>query len=235
MACNDRVREHEEELEKARRLAFRGRGKFRGNAEDEGDEGQQKNIRKEIAERNKEEGYVPPPPKAVPRQGFQYLPPSKEELEPPRKLTLRQHLEMGAGIDLHACWWGMVVDGIDEQPGQVGLRLRDTIVDVNGTALRELDDEDCEQRFADLFGDGSVVTVVPYVEAVGVLHSEVAVDRDSLKNDLERFAADWAVDLKFEEISSGGTSLRIVLEGPQLAVKDCKFELEKLMKFYSGG
>merc|ERR1711988_1945895 len=110
---------------------------------------------------------------------------------------------MGAGIDLHPSWWGMVVDSIDEQPGQPGLRVGDTIMDVNGTSLAELDSEDCEQRFADLFGDGSVVTVVPYVEVVGVLHSETAVDRDSLKNDLERFAADWAVDLRFEEISSG--------------------------------
>mmetsp|Transcript_42981 Transcript_42981/g.66978 ORF Transcript_42981/g.66978 Transcript_42981/m.66978 type:complete len:437 (+) Transcript_42981:138-1448(+) len=231
---NDRFREHEEELEKRRMLAFRGRGKFRGDAEDEGDEAQEKVIRKERADKNKEAGYVPPPPRAVPKQGFQYLPPAKEELEAPRKLKLQSHLEMGAGIDLHACWWGMLVDGIDEQPGQPGLRVRDTIIDVNGTSLRELEEEDAEQRFADLFGDGSVVTVVPYVEAVGVLHSEAVVDRDSLKADLERFSQDWGVELKFEEISSGGQSLRIIVEGPQTAVKACKSELESLMKFYAG-
>lgn len=231
---NDRFREHEEELEKRRMLAFRGRGKFRGDAEDEGDEAQEKVIRKERADKNKEAGYVPPPPRAVPKQGFQYLPPAKEELEAPRKLKLQSHLEMGAGIDLHACWWGMLVDGIDEQPGQPGLRVRDTIIDVSGTSLRELEEEDAEQRFADLFGDGSVVTVVPYVEAVGVLHSEAVVDRDSLKADLERFSQDWGVELKFEEISSGGQSLRIIVEGPQTAVKACKSELENLMKFYAG-
>lgn len=231
---NDRFREHEEELEKRRMLAFRGRGKFRGDAEDEGDEAQEKVIRKERADKNKEAGYVPPPPRAVPKQGFQYLPPAKEELEAPRKLKLQSHLEMGAGIDLHACWWGMLVDGIDEQPGQPGLRVRDTIIDVSGTSLRELEEEDAEQRFADLFGDGSVVTVVPYVEAVGVLHSEAVIDRDSLKADLERFSQDWGVELKFEEISSGGQSLRIIVEGPQTAVKACKSELENLMKFYAG-
>merc|ERR1711988_483448 len=80
---NDRFREHEEELEKRRMLAFRGRGKFRGDAEDDGDEGQDKEVRKQRAERNKEEGYVPPPPRAV-KQGFSYLPPSKEETEAPR-------------------------------------------------------------------------------------------------------------------------------------------------------
>ena len=46
-------------------------------------------------------------------------------------------ITLNKGIDLHASWWGMVVDGIDEQPGQIGLRIRDTIVDVNGTGLRE--------------------------------------------------------------------------------------------------
>ena len=33
-------------------------------------------------------------------------------------------------------------DGIDPEPGQPGLRLRDTLVEVNGTSLMELTDED---------------------------------------------------------------------------------------------
>mmetsp|Transcript_53810 Transcript_53810/g.95652 ORF Transcript_53810/g.95652 Transcript_53810/m.95652 type:complete len:140 (+) Transcript_53810:3-422(+) len=138
---------------------------------------------------------------------------------------------MGAGIDLHACWWGMTVDSIDDEPGQPGLRLQDTIVDVNGTSLCELESEDCEQRFADLFGDGSVVTVEPHVQATGVLTAD-SIDHGSLTGDLERFAADWSVEVRFEEISTN--CLRVITEGPQSAVKAAKPELEGLMKFYAG-
>ena len=38
------------------------------------------------------------------------------------------------------CGW--VEDGIDPQPGQPGLRLRDTLVEVNGTSLMELSDQE---------------------------------------------------------------------------------------------
>merc|ERR1712187_583523 len=156
--------------------------------------------------------------------------------EAPRKLKLQADMEMGAGIDLHPSWWGMVVDSIDEQPGQPGLRVGDTIMDVNGTSLRELDSEDCEQRFADLFGDGSVVTVVPHVESVGVLHSQTPVKTDLLINDFTQFSRDWEVEIRFEQISSGGTSLRIILEGAQSAIKECKAEFEKFIsEFYANG
>ena len=37
---------------------------------------------------------------------------------------------------------GAVEDGIDPEPGQPGLRLRDTLVEVNGTSLMELSDEE---------------------------------------------------------------------------------------------
>jgi hypothetical protein len=37
---------------------------------------------------------------------------------------------------------GWVEDGIDPQPGQPGLRLRDTLVEVNGTSLKELSDQE---------------------------------------------------------------------------------------------
>lgn len=224
---NDCFREHEEVLEKQPH----GRGKLRADAEDEGRQGQEKEIRKQRAGRNKEDA----PPKAVPKRVFSYLPPSKEELEAPRQLTLKSDIEIGPGIELHACWWGMVVDGIDDDPGQPGLRLRDTIADVNGTSLGELSDDDCEQRFAELFWDGAVVTVVPYVQTVGVLHTQNSVDRKSLNSDLDGFAAYWGVELRCEEISSGGTSLRIILEVPQVAVKAAKGELENLMKCYAGG
>merc|ERR1712176_1335486 len=132
-------------------LAFRGRGRFKGEAEDQGEEGQEKEIKKQRAEISKEKGFVPLPEKNEPEKGFTFGRSPKEETEPPRKLTLRAHREMGAGVDLHASWWGMIVDIIDDEPGQPGLRLQDVLVDINGTSLQELDSEDCEQRFADLF------------------------------------------------------------------------------------
>jgi len=215
-------------------LAFRARGRFKGDAEDEGEEGQEKNIKKQRAEVAKEKGYVAPPSKNEQVQGFMFGKSPKEETEPVRRLTLRAHLEMGAGVDLHASWWGMVVDNIDEEPGQPGLRLRDVLVDVNGMSLRELESEDCEQRFADLFGDGCVATVEPHVQLPGFLGGGAAVDRESLKADLARFAEDWGVEISVEDTGAGGGSLRILMEGPQSAIKASKPELQNLMQFYAG-
>ncbi|CAK9080831.1 Uncharacterized protein SCF082_LOCUS38509, partial [Durusdinium trenchii] len=195
---NDRFREHEAELERQRMLAFRARGRFRANAEDEGEEGAEKGVKKLRAEVSKELGAVPLPKLNEAASGFAWGRVPKEETEAPRRITLRAHLEAGAGIDLHASWWGMVVDGIDPEPGQPGLRVRDTLVEVNGTSLMELTDEDCEQRFADLFGDGCVVKVEPFVQVSGILAPPAAVDKTSLQNDLERFAADYGIELRME-------------------------------------
>eukprot|EP00928_Gymnodinium_smaydae_P012088 TRINITY_DN14399_c1_g1_i2.p1 TRINITY_DN14399_c1_g1~~TRINITY_DN14399_c1_g1_i2.p1 ORF type:complete len:877 (+),score=325.17 TRINITY_DN14399_c1_g1_i2:63-2693(+) len=206
---NDRFREHEAELEQRRMLAFRGRGRFRGAAEDEGEDQAEKEVKKQRAEMIKEKGAIP----AAAKAGFAWGRSPKEENEAPRKLTLRAHREMGAGVDLHASWWGMFVDAIDDEPGQPGLRLKDTIVDVNGTSLTELEADDCEQRFADLFGDGSVVTVEPYVELAGFLTGANNVQRPSLQADLQRFSEDWGVEISFEEAgATNGGSIRILLE-----------------------
>jgi len=229
---NDRFREHEAELEQRRMLAYRGRGKFRENTEDAGDELQEKEVKKQRAEINKELGYVPPPQKAAPKEGFAYLSPTREESEAPRRLTLRvEDADAGAGVDLHGSWWGMVVDAIDPEPGQPGLRLKDTIVEVAGKSLRELDTEACEARFGDHFGDGCIIQVEPHVEAVGVLTSSSKVDVESLKADLDRFSEDWGVDIRVEEVS--GFTTRVILEGAQSAVKESKTELETLMGFYA--
>lgn len=235
LMVNDRFREHEEELQKRRMLAYKGRGRFRDSAEDAGDDAQGKEVRRQCEETNRELGYVAPPPKPeVARRGFSYGRSPREEDEPPRTLTMRAHREMGAGVDLHASWWGMVVDVIDDEPGQPGLRLQDTIVEVSGTSLRELAPEDCEQRFADIFGDGSVATVEPHMQLPGSLNAEgVQIDRDSLRADSERFAADWGVEVTVEEAGSGG-HFKIVLEGPQSAVKAAKDELKNMMSFYAG-
>merc|ERR1719410_759038 len=229
---NDRFREHEAELERRRLGTYRGRGRLRGDAEDEGEEGADKNIRKQRAEVNKEKGFVEQPALNVPMKGFQFGKAPREETEPPRRLTMRAHVEMGGGIDLHASWWGMVVDGIDDEPGQPGLRLRDCLTEVNGTSLKELELEDCEQRFADLFGDGCVVLVEPHVELAGFLTNESGIDRNSLQADLERFAEDWGVEISIED-GTRPTTFRIVMSGSQSAIKGSKAELEGLMKFYA--
>lgn len=225
---NDRFREHEAELERQRMLAFRARGRFR--AEDEGEEGAEKGVRKLRAEVSKEFGAVPLPKINEVSSGFAWGRVPKEETEAPRRISLRAHLEAGAGIDLHASWWGMVVDGIDPEPGQPGLRLRDTLVEVNGTSLMELTDEDCEQRFADLFGDGCNVKVEPFVQVSGILAPSVAVDKATLQGDLEGFAADYAIELRMED--AGGNSVRVHMEGSQSAVKASKPDLQKLMQCY---
>jgi len=225
---NDRFREHEAELERQRMLAFRARGRFR--AEDEGEEGAEKGVRKLRAEVSKEFGAVPLPKVNEVASGFAWGRVPKEETEAPRRISLRAHLEAGAGIDLHASWWGMVVDGIDPEPGQPGLRLRDTLVEVNGTSLMELTDEDCEQRFADLFGDGCNVKVEPFVQVSGILAPSVAVDKATLQGDLEGFAADYAIELRMED--AGGNSVRVHMEGSQSAVKASKPDLQKLMQCY---
>eukprot|EP00929_Paragymnodinium_shiwhaense_P102289 TRINITY_DN65492_c0_g1_i1.p1 TRINITY_DN65492_c0_g1~~TRINITY_DN65492_c0_g1_i1.p1 ORF type:complete len:932 (+),score=350.74 TRINITY_DN65492_c0_g1_i1:100-2895(+) len=234
---NDRFREHEAELEQRRMLAYRGRGKFRVEDDEAGEEAAEKQIRKQRAEVAKERGHVALPElaKAGPQKGFVWGRAAKEETEAPRRLTLKAHREVGAGIDLHASWWGMLVEAIDDEPGQPGLRLKDTITSVNGTSLQELAEEDCEQRFADLFGDGAAVTVEPYVEANGFLTANGDLDKGSLQADLERFAADWGVELAFTEANSNAASLRITMEGAQSAIKAAKTELEGLMAFYASG
>eukprot|EP00438_Fugacium_kawagutii_P020519 Skav212696 [mRNA] locus=scaffold1930:307068:316137:+ [translate_table: standard] len=162
--------------------------------------------------------------------GFAWGRVPKEEAEAPRRICLQVHSEAGAGVDLHPSWWGMVVDGIDPEPGQPGLRLRDTLVEVNGTSLMELADEDCEQRFLDLFGDGCNVKAEPFVQVSGILAPPAAVDKASLQNDLERFAADYGVELRMED--AGGNNVRVHMEGSQSAVRASKPELQNLMQFY---
>lgn len=226
---NDRFREHEAELERQRMLAFRARGRFR--AEDEGEEGAEKGVRKLRAEVSKELGAVPLPKlNEGQASGFAWGRVPKEETEAPRRISLQVHSEAGAGVDLHPSWWGMVVDGIDPQPGQPGLRLRDTLVEVNGTSLMELSDQDCEQRFLDLFGDGCNVKVEPFVQVSGILAPPAAVDKTSMQSDLERFAADYGIELRMED--AGGNNVRVHMEGSQSAVKSSKPELQNLMQFY---
>jgi len=123
------------------------------------------------------------------------------------------------------------VDGIDDTPGQPGLRLRDTFVEVNGTSLKELEPDDAEQRFADLLGDGAVVLVEPHVELIGMLTSENPFDQEALQGDLTRFSGDWGVQLQVQP-GNGPCHGRVILEGTQSAVKAAKAELENLMQFY---
>eukprot|EP00913_Durusdinium_trenchii_P018658 g17533.t1 len=151
-------------------LAFRARGRFRANAEDEGEEGAEKGVKKLRAEVSKELGAVPLPKLNEAASGFA---------------------------------WG----------------------------LEFVISQDCEQRFADLFGDGCVVKVEPFVQVSGILAPPAAVDKTSLQNDLERFAADYGIELRMED--AGGNNVRVHMEGSQSAVKGSKPELQNLMQFYA--
>eukprot|EP00746_Dinoflagellata_sp_MGD_P153260 gnl/MRDRNA2_/MRDRNA2_84157_c0_seq1.p1 gnl/MRDRNA2_/MRDRNA2_84157_c0~~gnl/MRDRNA2_/MRDRNA2_84157_c0_seq1.p1 ORF type:complete len:630 (-),score=235.44 gnl/MRDRNA2_/MRDRNA2_84157_c0_seq1:30-1919(-) len=220
---NDRFREHEVEMEQRRLLAFKGRGKFRNSAEDEGEEKAEGEVKKLRAEVAKEEGYVPLPQLAT-RKGFKYQP-NPEENQPQRNLKLKVHEDYGAGIEMHPTWYGMQVDEIEDLPGQPGLRTNDFIVVCGGASLTEMDDDACESAFTEAFGDGVEVVVEGWVESLAYFPAE-QYDKDSLLADLERFSADYAVQVEF----TSATEMKVC--GCQTAVKTAKPELAKMMEFY---
>merc|ERR1719424_1394686 len=94
------------------------------------------------------------------QKGFSFGPPSSAEEGPPRVLTLQVDPELGPGIDAAASWYGMIVNEVDDDPGQPELKAGDCIVSIGGNSLQEL--EDCEGAFIDSLADGVEVEVEPY-------------------------------------------------------------------------
>merc|ERR1711903_390357 len=93
------------------------------------------------------------------QKGFAFEAPSAAEEGPPKVLKLKIDPEMGPGIDTQASWYGMIVNEVDDEPGQEGLKVGDCIVSIAGNSLQELDD--CEGVFIDALADGVEVEVEP--------------------------------------------------------------------------
>ena len=147
---------------------------------------------------------------------FQFAPPGLFECEAPRKLRLRVSSELGAGLHLRPSWHGMIVDEIEDSPGQPDLRLGDCIrqiqapqgpgppgatgatgATVTWQRLHDLDLEDCELLFAQSFQDGAQVLLEPHCETSGNLPKglEGLLDASMLRADLASFSTDFDVEL----------------------------------------
>jgi len=66
----------------------------------------------------------------------------------------------GAGLSLRPTQWGMLVEEIDPDPGQPGLRVFDTIVEINGRALGGPDTDATQDAFGLEFQHGALMHVV---------------------------------------------------------------------------
>merc|ERR1712166_1212872 len=126
---------------------------------------------------------------------------------------------------MHPSWWGMIIDDIEGDPAQPGLRERDCVVEIGGSSLCELDEAECERIFAEKFCDGAPITVNPYCEVRGILPERPGVDWESLRADLQRFASDYSVSVE----QKGGS---VVLSGPQPALQTSRTELTKVLDYF---
>ena len=140
-------------------------------------------------------------PDAVPAR-FEFASPSQSECEAPRKIRLQVSSEYGAGIHLRPSWYGMIVDEIEDLPGQAGLRLGDCIRQIQAPGqtwhpLYDVNDrEDCELLFAQCFQDGANVLLEPHCETWGDLPGTDGLDLSSLRADLASFSVDFDVELQ---------------------------------------
>jgi len=159
------------------------------------------------------------------RQAFAFEPPDSVETEEPRVLRLRVDKTVGAGLGLHATWYGMVVDEIDDVPGQPGLREGDCIVSIGGTPLQEMDD--CEPAFVERLADGAEVVVEPHCETIGKAPLSSRIDWAALEVDLEHFAADYQVTIA---VAPGRTHVN--MSGTQSALAGARPEATKLLAIH---
>merc|ERR1712187_158492 len=145
-------------------------------------------------------------------RGFSFDPPTEKELEPPRTVCLQVDPEMGPGLELRATWYGLVIDDIDDTPGQPELQALDCIISVMGDSLQKMVDE-CEMAFAEVLEDGIEVEVEPHIVVSGVVPSGVTVDWSTLEMDLSNFGNDYEVELKVSN-----DKRELILSGTRSAV-----------------
>jgi len=72
-----------------------------------------------------------------------------------RTVILKVDEEKGAGLELEPSLYGMVVTGLEEEPGQPGMKVGDVITRIDGVLLWGIADEDVlETEFGGHFRDG---------------------------------------------------------------------------------
>ncbi|CAL1125907.1 unnamed protein product [Cladocopium goreaui] len=149
--------------------------------------------------------------KAMKKRGFQFDPPSGAEAETePRKMKLKVDVELGAGLQLEPSWYGMVIEEIDDEPGQdERLGPGDCICKINGQSLQEM--EDCESVFIDFLKvawaanrrEYASIQAMKPCHASGAVPQSGAVDWNALEADLKSFGGDYQVDFKVQTTRFG--------------------------------
>lgn len=165
--------------------------------------------------------------KAMKKRGFQFDPPSGAEAETePRKMKLKVDVELGAGFDAQPSWYGMVIEEIDDEPGQdERLGPGDCICKINGQSLQEM--EDCESVFIDCLKDGVEIEVEPKCHASGAVPVGADVDWSALEADLQSFGGDYQVEFK---LSPDKRQLR--MSGPRAAVLAAREDATQVLATY---
>jgi len=146
-------------------------------------------------------------------------------------------LEAGPGLDLHPTWYGMVIDEVEDDPGQPELKAGDCIVALADTSMQELDAEACEAAFAEALEDGVEALVESNVQRCGELPVAVGgegVDWEGLLVDLQTFAADFEVELDVVPGGKGKNEL-LSMSGPATAITSALDSAMELMQMYFPG
>eukprot|EP00930_Biecheleria_cincta_P026464 TRINITY_DN18651_c0_g1_i1.p1 TRINITY_DN18651_c0_g1~~TRINITY_DN18651_c0_g1_i1.p1 ORF type:complete len:789 (-),score=146.04 TRINITY_DN18651_c0_g1_i1:6-2372(-) len=143
---------------------------------------------------------------------FSFNPPTEAEASMPRTVRLHVDAQLGAGLDGHPTWYGMLVDYIHGQPGQPELQILDCITALGSTSLQELDAAACEECFGEALVDNIKATVEVYCETCGDLPSDLSLDWKMLQADLDSLSGDYDVDFAVLQ-DSGASSMEL---GPKL-------------------
>lgn len=183
------------------------------------DLGSQRNHAKLHATRPTDGPRDCPAPKHVPvaapavakKATFTFMPPTAAEATIARTVRLHVHREAGAGLHAHATWYGIVIDEIDNVPGQPDLEAGECIIGLGRTSLQEMDPPVCEAAFTDSLRDGAKAIVETHCETRGDLPPGVNIDSASLRSDINAFSADYEVKV----VQVGQT---VIMSGPRPAV-----------------
>ncbi|CAE7690318.1 Upf1, partial [Symbiodinium sp. CCMP2456] len=142
------------------------------------------------------------------------------------KLALRVDPNLGAGLDLVPMRWGMRVETVEKQPGQVGLSPGDIITAVDGMMLGFADEDAVQEVFAALFRDGAELTISLRRVQTVLLPPEANTWPSSFEEDIYIMSEEFGI-----EATLLGASIAIV--GPSLVITEAKEELQHIFTFYA--